>query len=213
MAETRAVEDDHPVCSEQLLGYSTRVVVVPGHRVAVQQNDGTPGASITVVQPRTVYVEKGSGGRVPTLCQTGSGIVHERQHQEDRCDRQESGQPERQALGAIDDVHVGPLRDALLPARISVAGIGVDAPPSGLPVAECAPVANSGQTGSTSSAIISAHNACTTRLDTLTYQMQERGVCGQQRSWVAATLPPRYEVQTPAPLLRPSGFSRSSPHL
>jgi hypothetical protein len=42
IAEAWAVEDDDPASADQPLGDATRVVVVPGHSVAVQQDDGTP---------------------------------------------------------------------------------------------------------------------------------------------------------------------------
>src|SRR3954454_7950544 len=91
IAEPWAVEDDDPVSADQPFGDATRVVVVPGHSVAVEQDDGTPCAPVAVVQPHAVHLDEGARGRVPALCQACDGMVYEGQRGEDDCDGQENG--------------------------------------------------------------------------------------------------------------------------
>src|SRR3712207_8029105 len=45
-SEARAVEDDDPVRLEQTLGHAAGVPVVPGHGVAVDQDDRLSGAPV-----------------------------------------------------------------------------------------------------------------------------------------------------------------------
>ena len=78
VAKAWAVENDDAVCSSQLLGDSTRVVVVPGDHVAMQQNHRTSCAAIAVVQPGPTDLKEGTGGWVPPLSQTRDRLVHKR---------------------------------------------------------------------------------------------------------------------------------------
>jgi hypothetical protein len=70
VAVSGAVEDAHAAGSEQTLGHATGVVVVTGHDVAVDQDDGSPATSVTCSRtPSTSMIEPLGGGRsqVPRL--------------------------------------------------------------------------------------------------------------------------------------------------
>ena len=77
--EAGTIEDDHPVGFQQELAYSAGIVVIPGHGVAVDQDDWLPRAPVAVMQPDAIDLDEGPFGRMPALGSARRNVIGEGQ--------------------------------------------------------------------------------------------------------------------------------------